>query len=286
MIDGFKSRKRTEKIFKLACFGLTFFSVLILIVLLFHISMTGQKYLSWDFISNWPSRFPHKAGIKAGIWGTLWLISLTACISIPIGVCSALFLEEYKIQGKLGKIIEINVANLAGVPSIVYGLLGLTIFVRYFGLDRSLLSGALTLTLLIMPVIIVSSREAIKAVPDAIRFGAYALGASKYQVVFWHVLPIALPGILTGVILALSRAIGETAPLIIVGALTYISYTPESVMDEFTVLPLQIYNWASRPNEEFHYLAAGGIIVLLAVMMSMNFIAVMIRQKASKKVKL
>ncbi len=286
MIDKFKSRKRTEKIFRAACFGLTFFSVLILVVLLFHITMTGHKYLSWEFLTNWPSRFPHKAGIKAGIWGTIWLISITACISIPIGVLSALFLEEYKIRGKLGKVIEINVANLAGVPSIVYGLLGLTIFVRYCGFDRSLLSGAMTLSLLIMPVIIVSSREAIKAVPDAIRFGAYALGASKYQVVFGHVLPIALPGILTGVILALSRAIGETAPLIIIGALTYISYTPESVMDEFTVLPLQIYNWASRPNEEFHYLAAGGIIVLLAVMMSMNFIAVMIRQRASKKVKL
>ncbi len=278
--------KRKEKIFKFACLAFTFSSVLILVVLLYHIGVTGDKYLSMKFLTSWPSRFPHKAGIKAGIYGTLWLISLTAAISIPIGVLSALFLEEYKIPGKLGKLIEINVANLAGVPSIVYGLLGLTVFVRYFGLDRSLLSGALTLSLLILPVIIGSSREAIKAVPDAIRFGAYALGASRYQVVFWHVLPIALPGILTGVILALSRAIGETAPLIIVGALTYISYTPESVMDEFTVLPLQIYNWASRPQEEFHYLAAGGIIVLLVVMMSMNFIAVMIRQKASKKVKL
>lgn len=286
MIDGFNARKRKEKLFKFACFALTFFSVLVLIVLLYHIGITGNKYISFKFLTAWPSRFPHKAGIKAGIYGTLWLISLTAAISIPIGVLSALFLEEYKIPGKLGKIVEVNVANLAGVPSIVYGLLGLTVFVRFFGLDRSLLSGALTLSLLILPVIIVSSREAIKAVPDAIRFGAYALGASRYQVVFWHVLPIALPGILTGVILALSRAIGETAPLIIVGALTYISYTPESIMDEFTVLPLQIYNWASRPQEEFHYLAAGGIIVLLAVMMSMNFIAVMIRQKASKKVKL
>lgn len=286
MIEGLKARKRKEKVFRYACFGLTFFSVLILVVLLFHIGMAGNKYLSFDFLTSWPSRFPHKAGIKAGIWGTIWLISLTACISIPIGVLSALFLEEYKIGGKLGKVIEINVANLAGVPSIVYGLLGLTIFVRYFDLGRSLLSGALTLSLLIMPVIIVSSREAVKAVPDAIRFAAYALGASKYQVVFWHVLPIALPGILTGVILALSRAIGETAPLIIIGALTYISYTPESMMDEFTVLPLQIYNWASRPQEEFHSLAAGGIIVLLLVMMSMNFIAVMIRQRASKKVKL
>lgn len=285
-MEGFAARKRKEKIFKLACLGLTFFSVIVLIVLLYHISMTGNKYLSWKFLTSWPSRFPHKAGIKAGIWGTIWLISLTAAISIPIGVASALFLEEYKIKGKLGKMIEINVANLAGVPSIVYGLLGLTIFVRYFQLDRSLLSGALTLSLLILPVIIVSSREAIKAVPDAIRFGAFALGASKYQVVFYHVLPIALPGILTGVILALSRAIGETAPLIIVGALTYISYTPESVMDEFTVLPLQIYNWASRPKEEFHYLAAGGIIVLLTVMLTMNFIAVVIRQRASKKVKL
>ncbi len=286
MKDGFAARKRKEKIFKYACLALTFSSVLILVVLLYHIGQTGNKYLSLKFLTSWPSRFPHKAGIKAGIWGTIWLISLTAAISIPLGVLSALFLEEYKIPGKIGKIVEINVANLAGVPSIVYGLLGLTVFVRYFGLDRSLLSGALTLSLLILPVIIVSSREAIKAVPDAIRFGAYALGASRYQVVFWHVLPIALPGILTGVILALSRAIGETAPLIIVGALTYISYTPESVMDEFTVLPLQIYNWASRPQEEFHYLAAGGIIVLLTVMLSMNFIAVVIRQKTSKKVKI
>lgn len=285
-MEGFEGRKRKEKLFKYACLALTFSSVLILVVLLYHIGQTGNKYLSLKFLTSWPSRFPHKAGIKAGIWGTIWLISLTAAISIPLGVLSALFLEEYKIPGKIGKIVEINVANLAGVPSIVYGLLGLTVFVRYFGLDRSLLSGALTLSLLILPVIIVSSREAIKAVPDAIRFGAYALGASRYQVVFWHVLPIALPGILTGVILALSRAIGETAPLIIVGALTYISYTPESVMDEFTVLPLQIYNWASRPQEEFHYLAAGGIIVLLTVMLSMNFIAVVIRQKTSKKVKI
>ncbi len=285
-MEGFSGRKRKEKIFKIACFGLTFLSVIILIVLLYHIGQAGSKYLSFKFLDSWPSRFPHKAGIKAGIWGTLWLISLTALISVPIGIFSALFLEEYKIPGKLGKFVEINVANLAGVPSIVYGLLGLTIFVRFLGLDRSLLSGALTLSLLILPVIIVSSREAIKSVPDAIRFGAYALGASRYQVVFWHVLPIALPGILTGVILALSRAIGETAPLIIVGALTYISYTPESIMDEFTVLPLQIYNWASRPQEEFHYLAAGGIIVLLGVMLSMNFIAVVIRQKASKKVKI
>jgi phosphate transport system permease protein len=285
MTDKFSYRKRKETFFKALCLALTFVSIIILIILLYHIAIAGNKYISLKFLTSWPSRFPHKAGIKAGIWGTLWLISLTALISVPIGIFSSLFLEEYKIPGKIGKIIEINVANLAGVPSIVYGLLGLTVFVRYLGLDRSLLSGALTLSLLILPVIIVSSREAIKAVPDSIRYAAYALGASKYQVILWHVLPSAIPGILTGVILALSRAIGETAPLIIVGALTYVSYTPESIMDEFTVLPLQIYNWASRPQEEFHSLAAAGIIVLLSVMMTMNLIAVIIRQKASKKVK-
>ena len=208
---------------------------------------------------------------------------MTAFFSIPIGIAAALFLEEYGVKGKLGKLIEINVANLAGVPSIVYGLLGLTIFVRWFSFDRSILSAALTLSLLILPVIIVATRESIRAVPNTIRYGAYALGASKWQVIFGHVLPVSVPGILTGVILALSRAIGETAPLIIVGALAYVSFIPESIKDEFTVMPIQIYNWASRPQEKFHHLAASGIIILLAIMLFMNFIAVYIRHKTTKR---
>lgn len=276
-------RKVMNALFQKFCTLMTWMSVVLLVVLVFHIVKEGAHWLSWDFLANFQSRFPEKAGIKAGIFGTLWLISLTAAISIPVGVASALFLEEYGVKGKIGKIIEINVANLAGVPSIVYGLLGLTVFVRYFDLDRSLLSGALTLSLLIMPVIIVATRESVRAVPNTIREAAYALGACKWQVVFFHVLPSSLPGILTGVILALSRAIGETAPLIIVGALAYVSFIPEHALDEFTVLPLQIYNWASRPQAEFHQLAAAGILVLLSVMLIMNFIAVMIRAKSQKR---
>lgn len=278
-----QSRKTKEKVFKAACRFLTWSSVIFLIVLMYHIIKEGYQYFDWQFLTSYPSRRVYKAGIVAGIFGSLWLIALVALISIPIGIASALFLEEYGIKGKIGKIIEINIANLAGVPSIVYGLLGLAVFVRWFAFERSLLSGALTLSLLILPVIIVATRETIRAVPDTIRFGAYALGASKWQVIFGHVLPISIPGILTGVILALSRAIGETAPLVIIGALAYVSFTPENIMDEFTVMPIQIYNWAGRPQETFHQLAASGIIILLAVMLIMNFIAVVIRHKTSKR---
>ena len=281
-----KHRELIESIFKLFCLSVTGITVILLGILLFHILQEGYSYLDLQFLSDYQSRFPHKAGIKAGIWGTCWLILLTALFSVPIGICSAIFLEEYGFKGRWGKIIEINVANLAGVPSIVYGLLGLAIFVRFFDLGRSLLSGALTLSLLIMPIIIVASREAIRAVPLTIRMAAFALGAEKRHVVLGQVLPMAMPGIMTGVILSLSRAIGETAPLIIVGALTYVAFTPESPMDEFTVLPLQIYNWASRPQEDFHSLAAAGIIVLLAVMITMNFIAVIIRHRTDKRMNL
>ncbi|MCO4794462.1 MAG: phosphate ABC transporter permease PstA [Bacteriovoracaceae bacterium] len=276
-------RRRAEKAFKWISRIMTWSTVFILLVLLYHLGKEGWEYIDWQFLDSYPSRKVAKAGIKAGLWGTVWLIITTAVITIPIGVASALFLEEYGVKGKIGKLIEINVSNLAGVPSIVYGLLGLAVFVRWFNFERSILSGALTLGLLIMPVIIVATREAVKAVPDSIRFGAYALGAHKWQVVFYHVLPVALPGIITGVILALSRAIGETAPLIIIGALAYVSFVPESVMDEFTVMPIQIYNWASRPQEEFHQLAASGIVALLALMLTLNFIAVFIRIKTTKR---
>jgi len=285
-VNKIKRRKRTEKIFLWASRLLSWSTILILVVLMAHILIEGTHYLSAGFLNNFPSRFAAKAGMKAGIWGSFWLMVMTTLISVPVGIASALFLEEYGIKGKIGKIIEVNVSNLAGVPSIVYGLLGLTVFVRYADFDRSLLSGALTLSLLILPVIIVASREAIKAVPNTIRYAAYALGAHKHQVIFGHVLPVALAGILTGVILALSRAIGETAPLIIIGALAYVSFTPESPMDEFSVMPIQIYNWAGRPKAEFHQLAASGIIVLLCLMLTMNLIAVIIRHKSSKRMNL
>ena len=196
---------------------------------------------------------------------------------------TALYLEELSRKGKFAKLIEINISNLAGVPSIVYGIIGLAIFVRGLGLERSLLSGALTMSLLILPVIIIASREAIKTVPMSIRQAAFALGATRWRTAWAHVLPASFPGILTGVILALSRAIGETAPLIMIGALTYVAFLPEGPMDSFTALPIQIFNWVSRPQQEFHELAAGGIIVLLIVLLTMNATAIFIRQKSEKK---
>jgi len=235
--------------------------------------------LNVEFLNRFPSRFPAKAGIKSALFGSLWLISMTAFISVPVGVATAFYLEEYAPKNKLIRFFQINIANLAGMPSIVYGLLGLTIFVRFFNLDRSLWSGSLTLSLLILPVIIIASCEAIRQVPDSIRFGAFALGARRWQVILGQLLPASLPGIMTGVILALSRAIGESAPLIMVGAFSYIAFIPEGPGDPFTALPIQIFNWAGRPQADFHGIAAAGIIVLLGVLFVMNFVAVMIRQK-------
>lgn len=279
-------RKTKEIFFLLIAKAITLLSVILLSVLLYHIIREGVDYLKPHFFTNLPSRIASKSGIKAGLVGSLWLISFTALFSIPLGIASAIFLEEYKIRGKLGKIIEINVSNLAGVPSVVYGLLGLALFVNGFGLGPSLLSGALTLSLLILPVIIVASREAIKAVPDSIRQAAYGLGATKWQVVWGQVLPVALPGIMTGVILAISRAIGEAAPLIIVGAVSYVSMVSHNPLDEYTAMPIQIFNWASRPQESFHRLAATGIIVLVSLMLILNLIAVVIRYRSAKRVKL
>ena len=279
-------RKRKEKIFKLICISSIATSLVVLGVLLFHIAQEGIEYLGWDFLTNFQSRFAGKSGIKAGLLGTIWLMIPTLLISVPTGVLTAIYLQEYPVKGKIGRFIELNIANLAGVPSIVYGLLGLTVFVHWLGLGRSLLSGALTMSMLILPVIIVSAKEALGAVPDSIRQGAYAVGARKYQVVFGQVLPAAIPGILTGVILAVSRGIGEAAPLIVVGALSYVAYTPSTMMDEFTVLPIQIYNWAGRPQVEFHKLAASGIIVLLALMLTMNLTAILIRNRKQKRMRL
>ena len=252
-------------------------------LLLYQVSSDGLKWLDWQFLSSFPSRFYYKAGIKSALIGTLYLITLLALIAVPVGVAAALYLEEFSSRGRINKLIELNIANLAGVPSIVYGIVGLAIFVRGLGLERSLISGALTMSLLILPVIIVASREAIKTVPMSTRHAAYALGATRLQTAWAHVIPAAFPGILTGIILALSRAIGETAPLVMIGALTYVAFLPESPMDSFTALPIQIYNWISRPQQEFHELAAGAIIVLLAVLLLMNASAIFIRYKTEQK---
>ncbi len=278
-------RHLKAKMFSILCGAVTWSSVLLLAVLLFQVSVDGFRWLDWQFIDSFPSRFPERAGIKSALVGTIWLIALVALISIPIGVSAALYLEEFAKQGRISRLVEVNIANLAGVPSIVYGILGLAIFVRFLALERSLVSGALTMSLLILPVIIIASREAIKTVPVSIRYAAYSLGATKWQTTWAHVLPSSFPGIMTGVILALSRAIGETAPLVMIGALTFVAFLPEGPMDSFTALPIQIYNWVSRPQQEFHELAAAGIIVLLIVLLLMNSTAIYIRNKTEKRIR-
>ena len=276
-------RQKSENLFRWLCTLITWSSLVILMVLLAHVTIKGFGRLSFDFLDSFPSRFADKAGIKSALWGSIWLMSSVFVISVPLGVASAIHLEEYANKGRLAQIIEVNIANLAGVPSVVYGILGLTIFVRFFALERSVLAGSFTMSLLILPVIIIASREALRAGPQSIRHGAYALGATRWQTILHHVLPAATPGILTGVILAMSRAIGETAPLIMVGALTYVAFIPESIMDPFTTLPIQIFNWSSRPQSAFQEVAAAGIIVLLTVLLFMNAAAVLIRNYANRK---
>ncbi len=249
----------------------------VLVILVGDISKDGLGWLDWNFITDLPSRRPERAGIWPALIGSVWIMILTAAFTFPIGVGAAIYLEEFGGTGKLARIVEINIANLAGVPSIVYGLLGLAVFVELAGMGPSVLAGALTMTLLALPVVIIASREAIRAVPDSLRQASIGLGATRLQTVWSHVLPAAMPGIMTGTILSLSRAIGETAPLIVVGAATYITFTPEGPGDRFTVLPLQIFDWVSRPQDDFHAIAAAAIIVLLALLMTMNLAAILLR---------
>ena len=277
-----RQRQAKATFFKYFCIAVTASAVLILGILLYQIISDGYRWVDWQFMTSYPSRFPEKAGILSAFVGTLWLVSLTALLAIPTGVLAAIYLEEYAPKNRWTQFIEVNIANLAGVPSIVFGILGLALFVRFMGLNRSVIAGAMTMSLLILPVIIIPAKEAIRAIPNSLRQAAFALGATRWQVVSAHVLPAAMPGILTGIILALSRAIGETAPLIMIGALTYVAFLPESPMDEFTALPIQIFNWTARPQETFHELAAGGIIVLLGVLLVMNALAVYIRYRGSK----
>jgi len=253
--------------------------IVALAVLLVDVTLDGAPRLSVDFLSSFASRFPDRAGVKAALAGSVWVVTLTAVIAFPLSVAAAIYLEEYAPKHWTTRAIQTNIANLAGVPSIVYGILGLALFVRALGLDRSVLSGALTLSLLIMPVIIMSAQEAIRAVPSTIRDAAYGLGATRWQVVRHQVIPMALPGILTGTILALSRALGETAPLIMVGAVGFVAFTPGGLSDQFTVLPLQIYSWVSRPQPEFQEIAAAGIIVLLSLLLTMNAAAIVLRNR-------
>lgn len=267
------------------CLMATLACVAILLVLLWNILNQGWAWLNWDFIQNLPSRKPEKAGIRTALAGTLWLMGLTAAFSLPIGVGAALYLEEYAPKSRWKSFVQTNIANLAGVPSIVYGILGLGLFVRTMMLDRSVLAGSLTLSLVILPIIILASQEALRSVPDSIRHASYALGATRWQTVWRQVLPASLPGIMTGVILALSRALGEAAPLVVIGAVAYVPFAPSGPMDGFTAMPLQIYNWAGRPQADFHHVAAAGIIVLLTVLIVINTIAVVIRSRYAKRVR-
>ncbi|WP_141705381.1 phosphate ABC transporter permease PstA [Vulcanibacillus modesticaldus] len=277
-----KRRKKNMFYFSLFLFA-TLFGVITLAVLLVDVFIKGIPWLDWQFLNSFPSRFPERAGIKSAFYGTLWMLGLTAPIAFILGVGTALYLNEYAGDTKLKQILQININNLAGVPSIVYGLLGLGVFVRGFALGRSLIAGSLTMVLLILPIIVVASQEALKSVPSSQRNASYALGATKWQTIRRVVIPAALPNILTGTILALSRAIGETAPLIMIGALTFVAFVPGSPMDSFTVLPIQIFNWTSRPQEDFQYIAAAGIIVLLVVLLSMNGLAIYLRNKYQNK---
>jgi phosphate transport system permease protein len=284
-IRNLKKRHQKARNFRRLCAIVTWASVAMLGVLLVQVALDGMGWLDWQFLTSFPSRFPARAGIKAALVGTLWLSALVAVIAIPVGVSTALYLEEFAKRGRISSLIELNIANLSGVPSIVYGILGLAVFVRFFMLERSLISGALTMSLLILPTIIIASREAIKTVPMSIRYAALSLGATRWQTTWSHVLPASFPGIMTGVILALSRAIGETAPLILIGALSFVAFVPQGPMDSFTVLPIQIYDWVRRPQPEFQELAAAGIIVLLALLLLMNATAIYIRNKTERRLK-
>lgn len=278
-----QTRLKCNKVWKRIFFLATMFALFILVVLVGRIVFQGIGYFDWDLFNQYASRFPEKAGVKAAFIGSILLMLVVAPTSIILGVATAIYLEEYAKKNKLNDLIRTNISNLAGVPSIVFGLLGLTIFVRMFGLGKSVLAAGLTMSLLILPIIIVAAQEAIRAVPNEQREASYAMGATKWQTISRVVLPAAIPGILTGSILALSRAIGETAPLVVIGIPVIVHFLPDSLLSEFTALPLQIYDWAKRPQEEFQHVAAAGIIVLMMVLILMNSIAVYIRNKFQKR---
>ena len=264
----------------LACLAL---AIGLLATLLIDTVVDGAGHLDWHFITSFTSISADKAGIQAALWGTIWLMGVCAAFIIPVGVATAIYLEEYADRNRwYNRLLEVNIQNLAAVPSIVYGILGLAFLVRGLGLGRVLLAGAMILTLLVLPTVIIAAREAIRGVPDSIRQGAYALGATKWQVVWRQVLPAATPGIATGSILALSRGLGETAPLLLVGALTYVAFNP-TPLGEFTALPVQIFQWVARPQDDFRVLAASGIIVLLGILLTLNAFAIWLRNRYQRR---
>ena len=295
--DRIARSQRIDRLFRWAGLGSMAFAVVILIFLLGTLGVEGVRRLSWQFLTSYPSRTPAEAGILPACVGTFLVMLVTALASIPLGVAAAVYLEEYAPKNRLTALIEINIANLAGVPSIVYGLMALGLFVHQLQLGHSILTAGLTLALLCLPVVIIATREAVRAVPAAMREAAYALGATKWQAIRDHVLPYAAGGILTGIIIALSRAIGETAPLITIGALSFIAFLPSSpviseppflslawLFDPFTVLPMQIFNWVSRPQAAFHLNAAAAGLILMAVTLAMNALAFYVRYRARRRI--
>lgn len=323
--DQLKSRHRWGRLFEAVCLGATMFGLVVLAVLLTGLIWKSWGWINTDFLTSYPSPQPEESGMIAGLWGSFWLLLLTAVITVPIGVGAAIYLEEYSAKNRLTTFIQLNISNLAGVPSIVYGILGLSVFVRMFDafqgehekvlqiamgfatleiplpFGKTLISGALTLSLLILPVVIIASQEALRSVPPSLRHAALALGASEWQTIRHQVLPASIPGIATGVILALSRAIGETAPILVVGAAGYITQSPgriESIADiishpgqllevpfyKYSCMPMQIYYWVGLAKAEFQNVAAAGIVVLLVVLLLMNFTAVYIRQRFRGKI--
>lgn len=282
-------RQRLRERVKNALFRvLLLFSLLLgvvaLVVLLADVLDRGLGHV-WQVVTSFPSGLPARAGAQSAIMGTIWLMALVALFTIPVGVGAAVYLEEYADRSRWwNRMIEVNIQNLAAVPSIVYGILGLGFLVRGFvGLGQTLLAGALTLSLLALPTVIIASREALRSVPDSIRHGSLALGATPWQTTWRQLLPAAIPGIATGTILGLSRAIGEAAPLILLGALTFVTFNPEGLNSAFTALPIQIFNWISRPQDEFKLLAAGAILVLLVILLSMNAFAIWMRSRYQKR---
>jgi phosphate transport system permease protein len=284
--SDFATRRRhwLDQAFALVAMLVLILALAALGVLLWDVLSDGAGRLNWQFMTSMGSRRASSAGIYHALAGSIAVIALTGALALPVGVAAAIYLEEYGTRSRLARLIEINIANLAAVPSIIYGLLGLGLFVRALAMDRSVLAGASTLALLALPVVILSTREALRTVPSTIREGSYALGATKWQTIWYQVLPMAMPGILTGLILSLSRAIGETAPLITIGALTYVPFAPDSIWSAFTVLPIQIFNWVSRPQADFQQNAAAGIIVLLALLLMLNAMAIVLRDRYQRRV--
>ena len=276
-------RQSKNQIFKWLFFLCTMFGLAVLILLIADTLMDGWSRLNLDFLTNFNSSRAESAGFFGAIVGSLWLMLVTTPVAIVLSVGTALYLEEYAPKNKFTEFIKINISNLAGVPSVVFGLLGLAMFVRALALGNSVLAAGLTLALMILPVIVVASQEAIRAVPASVREASIGMGATKWQTVSRIILPAAIPGIITGIILAISRAIGETAPLVVIGVPTTLLVTPSSVFDSFQAMPMQIYSWVKMPNEEFQYIAAAAIIVLLVILLLMNSVAIFIRNKFSNR---